>query len=362
MEFIIEETDGDKRSITLRGEAMPRTEEEYVDFGIEQRGRINYPPSAPVADVALLGAVWTPTSIQGIWDDKFFRGESAPKIVGFKSLGSRVGNSVVAAGDTARSSVELVECFYLLIRTGNELRVSWGPMIRYGVIWNFHPRTKNQQHWQWSIDFEWTGDTNVRPIIKKPSQVNTRSLFQLLLALLDAVRLGVKKLGLVADFYNAKIKAPMDALTNAITGCLEELTKVIANAITPKSVLGDIRANLTRIKLAAQGLLKAFNRFAADFEGPLTQRASNEANVYVLQISKEAYRIAAEMAEREQQLAKLDTPDVQDQAVIAEGQSLRDLALRYYGSVADWIILAQYNTLTANPPVGTVVLIPVKPS
>lgn len=360
MELLIAEVTGtEARSITLRGRSMARTDESPPNFGLQQRGRINYPPSNPQADVALLGAVWLPTTFQGAWDDKFFSPKDAPRLVGFKSLGSRVGNTVVPSGDNARRSIEVVEAFMLMCRVGQKLRVEWGPIVRYGILWKMDLSPITQEHWDWTMDFEWTGDSNVRPIIRKPTRINARSLFQLLLALLEAIRKGIALLGKFADFYAAKIKAPMDALTNAITGCLEELTKVIANAITPQKVLGDLKANLTKIKLAAKDLLRALNGLV-DFSGPTTKRAADTANYAILVISKEAIRIAANMAEREQELDKLNTPEVQDSVVITDGQTLRDLAQRFYGSAADWIFLAQFNTLPCAPPTGTVVLIPYR--
>jgi nucleoid-associated protein YgaU len=211
------------------------------------------------------------------------------------------------------------------------------------------------------MDFEWTGDTTIRPIIRKPTRINARSLFSLLLALLEAVRKGIALLNAASAFYAAKVKAPMDALTNAITGCLEELTKVITNAITPQKILGDLKANLTKIKLAAKDLLRAFNGLA-DFAGPTTKRDADTANYAILVISKEAIRIAANMAEREQELAKLDTPDVQDQVIITDGLTLRDISQRFYGTPNDWIFIAQFNSLPAAPPTGTLVLVPYRAS
>ena len=359
MELLIAETAGEGRSITLKGRSMPQTNEAPPNFGLQQRGRINYPPSNPQADVALLGAVWKPTAFQGVWDDKFFSPIDAPRLVGFKKLGSRVGNVVVPSGDNARRSIEVVEAFMLMCRVGQKMRVEWGPIVRYGILWDMDLSPITQQHWIWSMNFEWTGDSNVRPIIRKPTKINARSLFALLLALLEAIRKGIALLNAFANFYAARIKAPLDALTNAIVGCMEELTKVIANAVTPQKILGDLKANLTKIKLAARDLLRAIKGLV-NFSGPTTKRDADTANYAIFVISKEAIRIAANMAEREQELERLATPEVQDEVVISDGQTLRDIAQRFYGAAADWIFLADFNSLPCSPPVGTVVLVPYR--
>ena len=246
-----------------------------------------------------------------------------------------------------------------MCRVGQKMRVEWGPIVRYGILWDMHLSPITQQHWIWSMNFEWTGDSNVRPIIRKPTKINARSLFALLLALLEAIRKGIALLNAFANFYAARIKAPLDALTNAIVGCMEELTKVIANAVTPQKILGDLKANLTKIKLAARDLLRAIKGLV-NFSGPTTKRDADTANYAIFVISKEAIRIAANMAEREQELERPATPEVQDEVVISDGQTLRDIAQRFYGSAADWIFLADFNSLPCSPPVGTLVLVPYR--
>lgn len=357
-ELVITETAGDKRQIILRGRSMPDIADGAPEFGAQMRGRVNYAPANPVADASLVGATWLPTTFQGRWDDKFFRGKNAPEIKNFKDLASRQG--FLGGFTNATAALQVVEAFTVLLRGQPLLRVECGPFIRYGVLWEFTPSFIRDEIFLWRMEFHWTGDTDVKPPIKKPKRVSGLSLFQLLLALLESLRLLIQKLGLPAKYFAAKIQAPMDALTNAITACLDELTKVIANALTPAKVLGDLRANLTRIKLAARALANAFKNFLADFEEPLSPRNSALAGVASIAISKEALRIAAVMAEQEYALSKLDTPDLLASHFIAAGESLRDVSARYYGTPADWLLIAQYNSLPCNPPAGTLVLIPRK--
>jgi len=357
-ELVITETTGDKREIVLRGRSLPDIADAPPEFGAVMRGRINYAPANPVADVSLVGSTWTPTTFAGRWDDKFMRGPNAPTIKNFKDLASRKG--FLGGFTNATAALQVVEAMLVLHRGQSLLRVECGPFIRYGILWEFTPTYIRDEIYLWRCEFKWTGDTDVKPPIKKPKRVEARSLLQLLLALLEGIRNLIKVLGLPAKYFAAKIQAPMDALTNAVTACIEELTKVIANALTPAKVLGDLRANLTRIKLAARDLANAARRFLADFEEPLSPRDSALAGVASIAISKEAMRMAAQMAEREYELAKLDTPDVQASVFTAAGESLRDISARFYGTPADWLVLAAFNSLPCNPPVSTLVMIPRK--
>ncbi len=359
MELVIEERSGDRRTIVLRGQSMPR-QEELASFAVSQRGRINYPPGSPNADATLTGAVWEPMTIAGEWDDKFFGEKDAPILRGFSKLGSRVNGTVVAAGDRARNCMEIVEAMTSMCRGQQRVRVDFGPKIMFGCLWKFDPQMKLAEHWVWTAEFRWTGDTEFGPPVKTPKRVTARALLQVLAELLEKVRAALALLGTPASIYRSRLVAPFNRLEEGVDACIEELKKMVTNSITPKSVLGDMRANLTRIKLAAAELAEACSRLGAFGGDALRGRDKPIVEYEIILIRKEALAMAAQMAERELELAKIDTPDVLDIAITGARESLRDLAQRYYGTPADWLILATYNNLPCNPPSGTEVVIPTK--
>ena len=120
-ELVITETDGDKRQIILRGRSKPDIADGAPEFGAQMRGRVNYAPANPVADASLVGATWLPTTFQGRWDDKFFRGKNAPEIKNFKDLASRQG--FLGGFTTATAALQVVEAFTVLLRGQPLLRV-----------------------------------------------------------------------------------------------------------------------------------------------------------------------------------------------------------------------------------------------
>ena len=233
-EVVIAETTGDKRSVTLRGRNMPDVQNGGPSFGLTQRGRVNYPPGNPVADAALLGAVWKPTTFEGRWDAKFYDDRNAVILAGFKNLGSRSG---APSNGNARGPIEVIEALFLICRGMQEVRVEWGPLVRFGVLWDFDIMPSREETWQWTMEFKWTGDTNVKPRVKKKAKPEGLGLLALLLKLLEGLRNLVKILGFPAKMYNKLIKAPLDALTFALVALIEELSKIVANAITPRVVV-----------------------------------------------------------------------------------------------------------------------------
>ena len=359
-EIVITETTGDMRSITLRGRSMPNAGDEPAEFGIQQRGRVNYPPWQPIADVSILGAVWEPLTLSGLWDDRYMDAKNAPLLSKFKNLGSRVPTGFAIGNGQARNCIEIIEALYLLIRTGETLKFEWGPFTRYGILWTFKPKMYRTERVAWEMEFQWTGDTDIKPVLKARAKVSPLGLLALLLAILEAIRNAIKLLNAPAKFYANNILSPFNQLVSAITDMLDELTKVIANALTPRKILGDLKAGFTKIRLAAGDLLRAL-RNKVGFTDPLTPRDSALADFAFLVLRKEVFACAAAMAERELELAKLDTPDLLDSTFTGQGETLRDVAKRFYGSAADWIVIANYNSFaSAMVPTGTLVLVPSK--
>jgi len=359
-EIVITETDGEERSITLRGRSMPQASEEPLSLGLLQRGRVNYPPWQPVADISIVGATWKPMTLAGLWDDKYMGPNDAPTMVKFKNLGSRGPGGITAGNGRARNVVEVVEAFCIMLRTGSTLRFEWGSFTRFGVLWEFDPQFYRMERCSWQMEFQWSGDTNIKPVIKPKPKLSPLGLLALLLKILEAIRKALQLLNAPANFYKNSILAPFNMLVSAITDVINEFTKVIANAITPAKILGDLRAGFTKIRLACNDMLRAL-RGVVDFSGPLNARDKSLANYGVLVLRKEVLAAAAAMAERERELAKLDTPDLQDIVRTVQGETLRDVAKRVYGSAKDWLLIAKYNGFaSAMIPENTMVLVPSK--
>lgn len=359
-EIVITETEGDERSITLRGRSMPDTKQEPLSLSLQQRGRVNYPPWQPVADVSILGATWKPTTISGLWDDKYMGANDAPLLAKFKNLGSRGPTGISTVNGRARNCVEIYEALAILLRTGQTLKFEWGQFVRYGILWIFDAEWYRLERVSWTMEFEWVGDSKIKPKVKARPKLSPLSLLELLLRILEALRKAIQLLNAPAKFYANNILAPFKELTSAISDAINEITKVVANAITPAKVLGDLRAQFTKIKLACKDLLRALQK-QVGYDEPLGRRDAALADYGLLFLRKEVVAAAAAMAERELALSKLDTPELQDLVKTVSGETLRDVAKRIYGSAADWLIIARYNGFaSAMVPENTLVLVPSK--
>lgn len=372
-EIVITETDGPRRSVTLRGRSMPRVEDSPVEFGVLQRGKVNYPPMNPVADVALIGAVWQPTEIQGIWDDRdMFRDENAPTLVGFTPLagpqvpnslrnnGSKSSGIVASSGSRARQAMQLVEAFYLLLRSSQELTFQWHTIWRTAILREFTPAIVRPERVEWRMRFEWTGDTPQKPKVKPRPRIEARGLLQLLKDFAARIAAAFGLLALPGRLYTSLILAPFNALSQAIADLLNMLTRIVTSAFLPQRLVLDLRALYTRVRLAAIDLKNACGRIA-DFGEPLNQREADTIALQILNLRKEAQEMANEMRRRELALAALESKDVVASVITSTGQTLRHIAAEYYGNANDWLTIAEYNGFaTSTVPESTLVLVPSK--
>lgn len=375
-EIMIQEVTGtQKRSITLRGRSMPETSDDMpIIGGTQARGKVVYPPGNSQADIALSAATWMPSTFGGNWSDNFmFDERNSPTLFGFSGIGNlnntprNVRDPLSAAspatgfGGRATTAYQVVQAFQTLCRGLQTLQFTWGPLSYYGILRRFEPRPRSLEYWAWSAEFEWTSDTIVPPKPKVKPRVEAGGLLAFLKRLMAIVAAVFAAVGLPARIYQGLIKGPFDALALAVEEMLNKLTSTITGALSPLNLLDDLRAGLIRIQSAALDLVRALNSILAKFKEPLDPRAAAEADLAILKLSREAERMAAAAAEREAELAVLQTPDLLASLFLTAGQDLRGIATQYYGNPSDWVRILTYNGFTSsNLPDGTLVLVPAK--
>jgi hypothetical protein len=374
LEVVLEETSGPRRKIILRGESLPSTKEDLpVIGGTAVRGKVNYPPGNVQADVALTSATWLPTTFQGRWYDRaLWDDRNAPTLIGFDGIGaipstprntrdpSTAASAATGFGGKARRAMQIVRAFQTLCRSLQVLKFTWGELSYYGILREFSPRWRIAEDITWEARFEWTGDTLAPTKIRTAKRIEPAGLYTLVKNALDTVKLAYDRLSVPARLYAQLVKPAMDALALAVEELLGKLQKLVIGALQPTSIIDDLRAAFLRAQLAAQTLARNVTAALPPFKEPLGPRDSANASLAVLQISREAERMAGVMAERERELSAMQVPEI-IAAVPLGFRDLRDLAVEFYGDAADWVRILQYNAFTSsNLPPETIVLIPAK--
>lgn len=340
--FQITELSGDRRALVLTGRGLP-----YRPYTLKTKQRIDltWYPGNPVATATVLGAAEEPTTIQGMWKDKFI-GE--PGAIVF------AGNDVTNVRDAAGIVDELV-------RSGRPLEVTWDLTTRHGHLTSFEKSWTTTRDLQWSMTFDWIsrgegispvvvvidvalGDavgtlrqlaTDLNDATEAPFSTDP-SFQETLRNAMDTIEERVAEMFALAEGLARTGLSPVDAVRRAIS--------VANNLVIQLQEL----AFFLKLEVAA-----ARNIFAERFQDKLN------AEIYVRTLLSRTRDLRDVAIAHRAAFARQIQTELLGTHAVREGDDLRDLAQRYYGSPFEWRRIFLYNNLST-PALsrGQVLLIP----
>lgn len=339
--FSIEETTGRQRRVSLRGRSLPHR---GVAWSGRQRSVMTTYPGNPVSTLQVLGPEQEPTQLGGRWSDRFLGSGQVAIVEGFEPI--------IRAED-------LVRVFESLRDSGNLLRVQWGPQVRFGILSVFTATYERQEDVAWSAEFTWVGRqetarravTSAEPIGQLRQRMNE---FDDGLALMPG--------GLSPD-YVASVTSGVRTLRARVAGAFDHV-RVIAQA--PQAPIRMIRG-LAADAIGVRDEMKSVLAQLADQPLELGLPAGDGDRV-ATQIrvqswrrtqARRGHRLQAETIREAQRQERKANPRPRQHLVAAEGENLRHLAVRFYGSADAWTKIARANGLASSSvPAGTLLLIP----
>jgi hypothetical protein len=372
--FFIQETTGDARLVVLRGRSLPYR---GVGWGSELRVEPKYFPGQPVAQAQVLGPTWTDTTITGMWKDIFlFEDDNRVTLLGFPAIGSagrpgstefggksfQSGGSIPGSIGEARRARTVRDAIWLIQRAGQLLRVEWGSIARYGFISSFQADHDREEDIRWEITFKWIGDTDatpkpiIRPKLNAPGLL--AALLSVIQAFLNAINAALSKIFGAILLVTQRITK----IGTLIADLINTLTTIVSLALVPSQILGVIKQQLTSILLAVQDLLAAIRSIPAAYgaaQSGADPNQINTASAAAAAIAFNAARLGVEVAITKDQLDDLSTPGLLGTFTSPEDTTLRDVATQFYGSPANWTVIADFNGIAGSVvPRGTVLRIP----
>ena len=376
------------RSITLHGRSLPF---QGVGWGTKQRVDINYFPGNPVAISQVIGPTWDDTKIQGRWSDIFLQlDEHAPELTGFNTLAPGVtlltrtdtlapGVTQLSGTDTyvsggalppqrARTAAAVRDAFYSITRQGQPLRVEWNSLVRYGFIGEFVPTHDRQQDIDWTIRFEWVGDTYVQPAPAPESKdmVSTvKSVIDQIADVIDFIRSQRE----LVEAYRLEFEEFVEGINAFARDLLSTLERLIRTRfpVTPEDLFGSTKGSLSGIVKAVRDMLAHFETEAA---GVKIARVTggNAADVAVIDgLQREFRRLAARLAAKcrseQATIDRFSSPKIRVIVRPFDGATLRDISLQEFGTPDNWRAIQEFNGFPDSliPP-GTVVRVPDIPT
>lgn len=350
--FTVEEIGGG-RSISLASRALPYQRANLG--GVElARKKTRYPGNA-VSTMQVLGPEWGTGVISGAWKDRFVTG--CVEATGFAYL---------QTGATIRAR-ELVRAFSELCAAGAPVRVQWGDQIRRGVVATVTPTWLRSEDVEYQIEFDWVGLDEPQAAVASAETASPETQIQEAAADVDAA----------ADTRPASVSGPETERQQASQRSNREAVGQVFDAIRRVRSgvqIGDRIATQAAAMIEAGAL--AINGTAkddAEQTGDRPYTSETDFNDVVSVLGVEGWRrtytrsetrfAAVALAVGIEQSRELAPNGSIAIVTIRQGQTLRDLAMTYYGSGDSWQTIADFNDLpSSTPAVGTVVVVPPIPA
>lgn len=366
----IEEREGLKRSVVLRGRSLPF---QGVAFPSRMRVDINYPPGNPVAESQVNGPVWLGTTMRGEWSDMYLWDEgNAATLVGFPELQSQAqpraqqvaGNTFASGGTTpqqyARTARALRDAIYRIARSGSMIRLEWASIVRFGYLVEFTPNHLREEDIEWEMQWEWTGESENQPVPAVRIEDMT-SLLQRITGMIQSTLDSLQNPIYFADEWRTKLTGPVIQLGDFVEQLLGTHERVAQFALSPLELFGTLKATYTGITLAANDMLAAFEATSAALVSAVGGDPAeiSYANGVQAATRKLLRDLAAEGRLATESVERFESPAIRNVRTVLQGQTLRDVSLEEYGSAKNWRLLADFNGFESSVvPAGTVVRCP----
>lgn len=321
----IRELEGARREIILTGRAKPFR---GPGWGSRLRQSTTWYAGNPQATIQVLGPELAPTTLEGVWRARYLPG------------------SVLTTGFPEIVEPEdLVAAFRSLQFSGALLEVEWGPEYRRGVLEDFEAKYDRVEDLRWSATFAWR-DLGVDAPRASARTRPQEALRTAQLEVDDAATF--EPPGIQAD-WSDRVFAAISGLRNGVGGVFDGLRVARAQARVPAQAVGAAAAAARSVRAQAEELL--VDLVDSPYESVLasdTVAAVVEAEVYRRDLGATVRALEAQSIRESRELARARTPQAIDVLFLSAGDSLRRIALRYYGDADSWSTIADASGLTTS--------------
>jgi hypothetical protein len=321
--------------IQLEGRSLPYRP---IPFEGRQRVKTTYYAGNTVATQQVMGPIEEPTTITGIWKDKFLGNDQA---------------------------IALAENLDLIRRSGVQLQVTWGSFVRRGILARLKFPMDRFQDVAWEMEFQWNGRGNtVAPPITATGVQNPREGLTAVSNGLTEVRDAVTNYtdGVMARVYGftQTTQIQFDVTINAAL----DLIGVIDSAASATTALASVPRYVLEQGIAvcktARSSLQNFEESITDIPGELThdydltKELKDSAQDLLQYLAQKLDILKLSTIQKEvavNTLVELDGqlfPEILAEERPPAGTDLRDLANRHYGDPDLWFIIAQYNGIVGS--------------
>lgn len=335
-EILVLEGPNRGETLALSGRSMPYRSGAggSISFGTTQRIKTTYYPGNRVATQQIMGPVEAPTTINGVWKERYL-GENGP--------------------------IELVEVFQGLCDTGVQVQVSWQTLRYRGIVSSaiFRPGapTGGLSDIAWDITFEW--NRRGSPPRQKVGQTgqDTRTLLVEVADNVEGVSLSVENFADQANFFLGSEKIAFQPQLIELEDGINNLARPVTGLLSLAGQLGQLssvpRSTAEEAISGADQINRVMGQVAQTIPGSFTGLTTDrDAGDIILldalrkaDVVDEAHAVILQNYDLRIRLEDLSRPSEYLERVVSDGEDLRGIALDEYGNADLWHRVAKYNGL-----------------
>ena len=351
--FTVRELTGSRRTVQLLGRALPQGPYELKG---KFRVQTTWLPGYSEATQTKLGSSEDPTTVQGVWKDKYL----ASTVDVFE--GQLLGTVAQAPAQLDGDALESVDALCLLMddirRQGQDVEVTWGTLARVGTLEEFTQRWRNVHDVEWSMTFQWRSQAErpPNPVFGLESSVSdtATTLAQRMAALLAAVQTSLT----IVQTYVDLVQGAVTALA-ATVSAYQNLVGALDEAVTDpgdstRRALGLCTALIeqanTLLVLTVADPPRAILLAATNPVDPLFPAPGQilRAVAYQQALHDGAQEIRDTAAFQRAVLQDKLRANLISEYVVRGGDNLRTISQQFYDTPDGWRRIAQFNNLASS--------------
>ena len=379
--ILLEQT-GPLNVLVLEGRALPYRP---LTFSGKMRAEFNWYPGNPVATVQVLGAEEAPTTINGMWKDRFmaaFDTFGVPILTGRTAIATFNGNDVA----NVRDLVEIVEGFRL---RGQLIEFGWDQFVRQGILIRFNQTWLRREDVEWEMEFQWINRGEPETPVAFGVRIPALDIFNQISSAIEAVKLALDAPFAFVSSISQIVDDALIVLDESVNALADIADKTAQALLTPLEVARSTLSVLQTIKEQSQAIVDVFEslpdrarRISADFAAvfavdaaaaPQTTSQTETAGIANLtheqslesalvgrdvRAKSRALRAIASQRAQEVEAQTIRIPNI-DSIIAIEGQDLRDVSSAFYDTPEEWKRLLTYNNLSSSKlTAGQIILVP----
>lgn len=354
--FTITELTGQKRTVRLVGRALP-----YRPFELSgiQRLETTWYPGCPEGTNSVFGSALEPSSINGMWKDKY---------VAAVSGGQRNVLPPATVNGTAVQSVdELVNTMDSIRAEGQEIEVIWFTKIRRGQLSKFTETWLNQHDVQWSADFAWTSNGRAlgpAAFRQAATSDDATGLFEKQRDNLVIAIPPPPELPLFTSFTDA-ISTEVGLISTAVEAATNATATLALQANTPGNAARRVVATANGVVARATAMSETLDsqpartRVVGEEPATMTLGQMLRAQAYVTGVRGLAQTLKRTGVETASKLGQTIAPDLLATYRPRNGENLRDVSRKFYGTSFQWREILDFNLLDSSIlTAGQTILVP----